>query len=486
MSSTKSLAIQSISWKGFGAFAQLFFGFAFTLLLMRYISPDAYGVVAKVYIILSLFNVFLDFGFSMGIVQSKEKSRSFLSSHFYLSLMIAVGLAIIMIASAKSISVFYQVPELQHILYALSANLVIGGLVIVHRAVLQKKLRFKALSIIQFIGFFISGLIALILAYFGYGYYAIIAQIIVLNIIQSILLWTFSRFTPSLHFSWQDIRKTSQFSVYIFFIQVINYASEILDQFLSSIYFSQDTLGKYNRSISLTRTPVRLIPSTFGNVLFPLFTHSIQEKGIDRNEELYIRSSCIVFHLIAPLLSIICIAPRTIVEFLLPTEWWDISPYIQLLAFISLFMILEIEGSLFLSKGKSQELAKVSTVNKIIRIASIVIGIANGLMALLYALLCAEIIMRMVYLFSVRFYLKGNIVLYLKRLAIPLVSTLFFAGIVYCLKYIFALNGIAFLISSIISYLLYLTISYRFEIGQGGKDLGVLIKTIRSRNTGLQ
>ncbi len=482
MASKQSLAIQSISWRGIGAITQLVLGFAFTLILMRFISPEEYGVVAKIYIVISLFNVFLDFGFSHGIIQSKNNTREFLSSHFFISLFIALFLAIILSISAKSIATFYEVPELKNILYALSFNLISGGAIIIHRAYMHKKLKFKQLSIINLIAFIISGITAIFLAYKGYSFYAIVVQLMLLNFIQVILILIYSGFKPMLHLNFAHIRKTTSFSLYIFFSHFIIYISEILDQFLSSIYFSQDTLGKYNRSISITRTPVKTIPNTLNTVLFPLFSHAINEEQVDKNESIYVRSSCIVFHLIAPLLVIIFFFSTEIVSILLPDEWLEISVLIKILSIVSLFMILELEGPLFLSKGKSKQISVIVFINKFIRIVCIFIGIQYGLIPLLFALLIAEIIMRVVHLVAPRILLDLDLKNYFKKLSTSILFVSIFAITLFLLKLILPVSGVFLISVSILIYVIYLLISYRFKIGQAGKDFVLLFDTIIKKN----
>lgn len=475
MASTGSLAIQSISWRGLGAIIQLVLGFAFTLILMKYLSPDEYGIVAKIYIILSLFNVFLDFGFSQGIIQSKQSSREFLSSHFFLSLVISIVLALLLAISAKSISLFYEVPELKNILYALSFNLVAGGMIIIHRAYMHKKLKFKQLSIINLVAFSLSGFLAIILAHQGFSFYAIVAQIMSLNFIQVVLIWFYSGFRPKFYFNKAHIKETTNFSVYIFISHFLIYVSEMLDQFLSSLYFSHDTLGKYNRSISLTRNPVKVVPNTLSTVLYPLFAHSINDKGVDKNENLYMRSTCMVFHIIAPLLLIIYINPQEITRILLPEAWWEINNLIRILSLVSLLMILELEGPLFLSKGKSKEYSTIIFINKLIRIICIFIGIRYGIIALLYALLIAEICMRIVSMFSIRYFFNLDLIDYFKKLSTSFTLVLFFALLLVILKYTGITSDIKILLLSFSLYLVYLFLSYFFKIGQAGKDL-LLVK----------
>ena len=479
MSDSTSLAIRSISWRGVGSVVQFVLGVALTLVLMRLISPDEYGVVAKVYIVLSFFSVFLDFGFSLGIIQSKEKSVAFLSSHFYMSLAIGITLAIILALSASSIAQFYKVPQLQSILYVIALNLIIGGISIVHRAYMTKLMKFKLLSIINITAFVISGIVALLLAQMSYGYYAIIAQIVSLNIIQAILLWRYSGFKLSREFDLSHIKKTFRFSSYIFMTQIINYVSEILDQFLSSIYFSQSTLGKYNRSISLARTPVKIVPQTFSSVLLPLFAHSLNEKKIDRNESIYVRSSCLIFHTIAPLLLIIFVFAENITTILLSPEWYDIFQYIRILSLASLLMILNLEGPLFLSKGKSKEISRVVFINKIIRILIICITIQYSFKSMLYGLVAAEIVMKIINLIAARYYLSLDLKTYFSKISIPLISVSIFFLCLIALKRHILTPGYYFIFATTLLYALYIFISYRLQVGQAGKDLGVIVAEVR-------
>ena len=59
--------------------------------------------------------------------------------------------------------------------------------------------------------------------------------------------------------------------MFIFISMITDYAVQLLDQFLISVYYLAAVLGHYNRASSLVKTLVYLVPGTIGQVLFPLF-----------------------------------------------------------------------------------------------------------------------------------------------------------------------------------------------------------------------
>lgn len=77
--------------------------FAISILLARLLSPSEFGIIGIAMVFVTLTNVFIDVGFTDGIVQRKSVSDSMLSSIFYINLSISVILALLIMALAPII-----------------------------------------------------------------------------------------------------------------------------------------------------------------------------------------------------------------------------------------------------------------------------------------------------------------------------------------------------------------------------------------------
>ena len=447
---------------------------------MRILPPEDFGIIAKILIVLTFFNVFLDLGYSQAIIQQKNPTRRSLSSHFYLGSFIGIILGLILFLSSSFLANYFNSQEIGFPLKLFSITLIIGGTVLVHRTILLKEMQFKKLAIIDIASLTITGILAIYLAISGWGYLAIVIQLFSNSVIQAILYWIISSFRPSLHFNYSDIKKTSTFSVFVFFSEIINYISNVLDQFLAAIYFNTNTLGLYNRSVSLIKNTASIIPATSSAVLFPLFSKIDSDTNKDQNE-IQIRSTGIISFIFTPLLFIYFFFTEQFVQLILGDNWLDIIPFTKILSLVSILIVTKVGGILLLSKAKTKELFYMNLANKTILIIAILIGIQFGLTQVLWSILIAEVIIRIITLLTIKNLLNFDIKKYIFTLIIPLIIGFILAFILFTLsQYLSLKNWIV--IPVIIVYCIYILFSIVLLKFQYAKDTKMIFTSLLNSN----
>ena len=159
--SMKEIAIAGIGWRSTSTIIQLLLSIVLTIVFMQYISPEGYGIIAKLLIILGLVNIILDFGYSKSIVQQKYEDSESLSTHFYWILVVSIALATILYSLSAQISTVYLQEEVNLLLKLFCINVILGGSIIVHRALLQRPMEFKRLALIELSSLSVSGILGL-------------------------------------------------------------------------------------------------------------------------------------------------------------------------------------------------------------------------------------------------------------------------------------------------------------------------------------
>ena len=159
----KEIAIAGIGWRSTSTIIQFVLSIVLTIVFMQYISPEGYGIIAKLLIILGLVNIFLDLGYSQSIVQQKSEDSESLSTHFYWILSVSIALATILYLLSAQISTVYLQEELNLLLKLFSITVILGGSIIVHRALLHRRMEFKRLAFIELSSFLLSGILGLYL-----------------------------------------------------------------------------------------------------------------------------------------------------------------------------------------------------------------------------------------------------------------------------------------------------------------------------------
>lgn len=463
MTTLREKSISGVAWRGFSSAFQFVLNLVISIILMRLIGPDQYGIIAKIIIVMTVFNIFLDFGFSQAIIQEKNITDSYLSTQFWISIAIGLFLAITLYVLSPFFATFYEVASLKNIFIVFAISILFGSTFIVQRALMHKRLQFKKLAIISIVSVSISAIIGVYLAVKYESYTAVVAQLISSVFIQGILTWFLSDFSPSQKFDRSSFSRSSNFSIYLFIADIIRYLVDILDQFLISIMYSQSTLGLYNRSLALIKSPARILPDTFNAVLFPLFSTYDNTIENDRKiNDIYYKIASIISFFLVPIFLVFWLFAHEIVLTILGETWLEIIEYSKIIALIAIVITLNIEGPIYLAKGQSKSLLYLVIVNKSIILISIFIGIQWDIITMLYCILFAEILVRIIKVIFVRHLFSVNILDYCKHVFTSVLLGILVTVVIYFICISSGLKSSLLIVTIALLYSLLIFLFIRF------------------------
>ena len=165
--------VRSIGWSATSQIVQLVMATLISAILARLLVPSDFGLIAMVLVFSNFAAIFSTFGLPSAIVQKKEVSDEALSSTFWINAGLGALLTVALAASAPLIAAFYSQPRLTPLVVFISTIFFIGSLNNVQTALLTKRMNFKALAIIGICATGISGPIAVLLAFSGYGVWSL-------------------------------------------------------------------------------------------------------------------------------------------------------------------------------------------------------------------------------------------------------------------------------------------------------------------------
>lgn len=146
-----------------------------TVVLARLLLPADFGLVAMVTAITGLGQAFSDLGLSEATIQRQEISHHQVSTLFWINVAIGMTLTLATIALAPVMAWFYRDPRLKGITFLVSLTFLIGGLRVQHDALIRRQMRFVALAIRDVAAYAVAVPVAIIMAWRGAGYWAIVA-----------------------------------------------------------------------------------------------------------------------------------------------------------------------------------------------------------------------------------------------------------------------------------------------------------------------
>lgn len=179
--SLKQKTVSGIWWSGIERFAVQGIQFLIQILMARLLLPSDYGIIGMLAIFMAISQSFIDSGFSNALMQKKDRNVADYSTVFYFNIVIGIIAYLIMFILAPYIANFYDTPMLVSITKVVAINLFISSMAVVQRAKLTINVDFKTQAKASIVAVIIGGFVGIIMAYKGYGVWALVVQSLLTN-----------------------------------------------------------------------------------------------------------------------------------------------------------------------------------------------------------------------------------------------------------------------------------------------------------------
>jgi len=366
-------AVFATLWSSVDTFARQGLQFAISLILARLLTPVDYGTVGLMVIFIAVAGVFVDSGFSTALIQRKDPSLVDISSVFYFSIGISVLAAAILCTAAPWIANFYKMPVLKPLTWLLAANLVLGSLGGIQSVLLRKSLDFRRQCIISILTVFVSGAVAIILAWRHYGVWSLAIQNLVGTIVGTTLLWFYSSWRPAWVFSIASIRSLFKFGGFLLLSGLMDTIFTRLNTLVIGKFYSAKDLGFYSRADGTSQLPGSIMSGIIGRVAFPIFAAAQQDKTLLQAGLRKAITSVMMINI--PAMMGIVVTARPLVAVLFGAQWSPCVPYLQILCLGGILWPLHILNlNILLAQGHSNLFFRLEIIKKTFGI--LIMGIA--------------------------------------------------------------------------------------------------------------
>ena len=349
-----------------------------TVVLARLLTPADFGLVAMVTAVTGLGQAFADLGLSEATIQHPEINHNQVSTLFWINVAIGLTLTSITAALAPVLAWFYHEPRLKDITFLVSLTFLIGGLRVQHDALLRRQMRFSSLAIRDVASYVLAVPVGITLAWRGAGYWAIVALPLTLNLTQMSLSWLMVRWIPGLPRRDANVRSLIAFGGNVAAAFLIFNMNSSADSILIGWYCGAGPLGLYSRAYNLLMLPVRQLGAPARSVAVPSFSRV--QGDPERLARYYLRTINLMMWISAPIFGFLFVAAIPLIILILGNRWREAAPVFQILAISALGqLLLESARWLFVSRGQSQRLLKLSLIISPIIVGSYAIGLPFGI-----------------------------------------------------------------------------------------------------------
>lgn len=370
----KQKAISGIIWSAFQRYSTMFISFISGIILARLLTPYDYGCIGMLAIFMVLAETFIDGGFGEALIQKKDPTQKDYSTIFFWNLIMAFLMYAVLFFSAPLIARFYNIPLLCSVLRVQGIILFIYAFNIVQKNQLRKRLNFKILSIVTIITSVTTLLITIVMAYNGFGVWALVAQNIIGATIPALIFWFYMKWRPSWVFSWNSFKELFGFGFYMFLIHFLNQFGNQIQGLLIGKFYNPSTMGLYSKAFGTERLASTSISQVMTQVTFPLYAEVQDDKAELAN--IIKRITMTLAYVTFPLMFIFILCAKPLFVLLYSDRWIGSVPYFQVLCLSGLaFCLQSVNNHSIAAIGKSKTMFVWTFVKRIVGITLIVSGL---------------------------------------------------------------------------------------------------------------
>ena len=371
---TNSISIKKATGiYGIAKYSTIFIQLIISAVLSRILTPNDYGIVAVVTVFTTLFTTLANLGLGTAVTQFKDLSRQDIQDIFTFSEYFSFALALFFAIAAYPIALFYNDTVYVPIVLMLTISILFNALNMIPNALLLREKEFLKVGIRMIVATAMSGMVAVILAFCGAKYYALVIQSILNAFITFVWNYYGSGLKFKLKFSYEPIKHVKSYSLNQFLYNIANYFAQNLDNLMTGKIMGNAMLAYYNKGYTLMRYPVTNIAHVITPVLHPILSDHQNNKKYIFNEFIKISK---ILSLLGVFITAFCFwADTEIIVCYFGNQWYDsVEPFKWLSTCICVQLLNALFGSIYQSLGCTKQMLHSGIFHISISLLAIIFG----------------------------------------------------------------------------------------------------------------
>ena len=243
--------------------------FGSTIVLARMLVPEDYGLIGMATVVTGFVEYFKDLGLSTATIQRREINHQQISTLFWINIAVACIVALVVALLAPVVASFYNEPRLEGITQALAINFIFGGLTVQHQALLKRQMQFTSLAKIEIASMFVGVATAVIAAYYGLNYWALVLMFLATTATNAVGVWLACSWRPGLPRRNCGVGSMLAYGSNLTGFNLLYYFSSNLDNLSIGKIWGSGQLGLYAQAYRLLLLPISQINNPISKVALP-------------------------------------------------------------------------------------------------------------------------------------------------------------------------------------------------------------------------
>jgi PST family polysaccharide transporter len=373
------------------------------LVLGRLLTPQDFGLVGMVSTITAFLGIFSDFGLSTATVQAEKLTDQQSSNLFWINSGFGLIIGLFAVVLAPAVAWFYHDARLVSVTIALAFTFPLTGMALQHRALLNRRMKFRSLAIIEIGSMALSLLVGCLMAMLHYGYWALAGMQLSLALFGCGLTWLASRWHPTLPQREPGLAPLMSFGVDLTISGLVYNLSRACDTLLLGRFWGPTPVGLYSRASALLLRPVDQFLAPVSSVLMPILCRVKNQP--ERYRRVFLQAYDAVGLVCFPLSALFVASARPLILVLLGPAWSGAISLFAAFALMALYLPLAASAMwLFTSQARSREMLTANILLSSLTVISFVCGLPYGALGMVLAFSVSGLFIRLPLLY----YLAGR------------------------------------------------------------------------------
>ena len=347
------------------------------LILARLLTPRDFGLVTMVVAVSLLLQNLGCNGFIEAIIQRKEINHNQISTLFWINVGLGFFLMLLFLVSAPLIAWFYKEPLLKPIVGAIAITIFLGGLSNQHVGLLTRKMDFIKVSVNEMVAALVSAIIPILLAYYGWGYWALVSKWILVPLMITLGAWFICSWRPSLPIRGTEVWPMLRFAFNTYGSFIMSYLLRNVDKILIGWSYGSQPLGYYDRAYHLSYMLPNQLVSPITNVALSAFSRVSDDHEKFRNNYLNVLS--VLAFVGMPLSAALTLISNDLILLLLGPQWNESAKiFFAFGPAIGIVILYTTHGWLHLSLGTPERWFRWGIISFVVTVLFFIIGLPFG------------------------------------------------------------------------------------------------------------
>jgi len=341
MSNLNNKILGGVFWTTFETIINRSLGFIIQMVLARLLFPTDYGLVGMAVVFIAFVEVFNGLGMNAALIQKKEEKLTPLhfDTAFWTGVVWSILLYFIIFLMLTPIAVsFYKEELLGVIMPVLSIGILLSPINLVHRAQLMKSMNFKKLAIVNNISSFVSGGIALTLAFLDFGVWSLVFYSVSRVLVAIPLFFKATGWKPRWRWDKEIFKEIFGFGAYTTGTSLANKLTGNLDFILVGKLVGTDGLGFYSFAFMLTNVLRDQVVAIVNKVIYPVYASLQDDKK--KMSEMFLKVISINNLIVYPIVLGVYLFVEDFLPIFFGEKWNESIPIIKILCFAVFIQML--------------------------------------------------------------------------------------------------------------------------------------------------